>query len=1092
MFQPLVVILIFVLYVGALFLIAQWSERGAAKHSGLLNSPIIYSLALAVYCTSWTYYGSVGKATQNGMLFLGVYIGPTLAVCLWWLLLRKMVRIKEMHRITSIADFISARYDRSQALAALATIVALVGLTPYVALQLQGIFSTFAIISTPTSPAVQRLADLSIVGLMILFTILFGVRRLDPTERHRGMVTALAAESLVKLVAFLAVGGFVAFVMYRGFGDIAGRLASSEYARLLTLTGGETPNYLQWMSYVVLGMSAIMFLPRQFHVAVVENSNETHIRTAMWLFPLYMILITIFVLPIAGGGLLAQLAPQTADTFVLRLPLQFGNPWLGMVVFIGGFSAGTGMIMVETMTLSTMITNHLVLPLIEHTPSLTVLRRYLLQCKWAAVALGILASYLFQQFVGESYTLVTIGMVSFAAALQFAPVMLGGLFWRRGNKAGALMGLSAGFVIWFYTLLIPSFVRSGWIPDGLLTNGPFGISALRPEQLFGLTGFDNLSHAVFWTMFFNIGLYVAGSYLFPQSEEEQQLAQEFADALRPAGIGWQQLQRGEAYIRLDEKLAELERMLCSYFSESRTATVLRECVESLAIQDEKLISAVDLVELHQKVERTLAGSIGAAAAHQAMKEGVHFSAEEATTLSQTYGEMLASLRITPAELKEKLDFYQERESLLISQAVELEQRVAARTRDLQVAADVSRQITRVLHIQQLLQEVVTLTARSFNLYAVFILLYDEKNERLVRSVGANAIGDTLDMSVLGDAIPIHANLSLNALAARTQKQVVVGDVAHSPHYLHLNTLPSTRSEMVIPMMLGNQLLGTFDLQSDVVDFFGEEEVGVLSALADQIAVALRNAQLFMEVQAAREKAEEADKVKSQFLANMSHELRTPLNAIINFTAFVTNGVMGPVNEKQIEALDRVSESSRHLLSLINDILDLTKIEVGMMDLFIEDVDINASLQSVIATANGLLKDSMNVQLITQIENDLPTIRGDRRRIRQIFLNLVSNAAKFTSQGSITICARKENDEVLVAFRDTGIGIPPEERPLVFEHFRQTQDAHTTTGTGLGLPISKYFAEAHGGRLWFDSEYGVGSTFYVALPMRGAESVLAAS
>ncbi len=422
----------------------------------------------------------------------------------------------------------------------------------------------------------------------------------------------------------------------------------------------------------------------------------------------------------------------------------------------------------------------------------------------------------------------------------------------------------------------------------------------------------------------------------------------------------------------------------------------------------------------------------------------------------------------------------------LSESIEhLEERVSARTRDLQVAADVSRQVTTVLDIDRLLQEVVTLTAQNYNLYACFVFLPSEDGSHLTLAAAGGASNDVLDLSGI-ESIPYDANPSVIALAARTRKPVTVNDVSDSKVYLSLSALPHTRSELAIPMMLGNRLLGIFDLQSTEPDRFGEDDLRVLNSLAEQIAVAVRNAQLFAEVEASREAAEEANRIKSQFLANMSHELRTPLNAILNFTGFIADGVLGPINEEQRDILQKVIGSSQHLLSLINDILDLTKIEVGMMDLFLEEVDMNAALNASIATAKGLVKDT-DIELRVNVEENLPHIIGDKRRIRQILLNLISNAVKFTPAGTVTITAQQADGAIYLAVSDTGIGIPADQQEIIFETFRQAKhDLPETPGTGLGLPIAKHFVEAHGGRLWLDSEVGVGSTFHVLLPIRAPE------
>ena len=301
-----------------------------------VNNPLIYALSLGVYCTSWTYYGSVGSAATRGMLFTTVYLGPTLAAVFWWTVLRKLVRLKETHRITSIADFVASRYGKSQALAAVATVIALVGAIPYVALQLKAVIFSFEILTGSSNGAggwIGNHVGLIVVISMVLFTIIFGVRRLDPTERHQGMVMAMAVMSLIKLVMFIMAGVFAVYIMNNGLADL---FSPHRSERPVSRTQPDA-SFLTWTTWLMLSMSAVLFLPRQFHIAVVENLNENHIRTAMWLFPLYLLLITLFAYPIAMAGLLEGKPASQADYFVLSLPMERGRPLLALLVFLGGF-----------------------------------------------------------------------------------------------------------------------------------------------------------------------------------------------------------------------------------------------------------------------------------------------------------------------------------------------------------------------------------------------------------------------------------------------------------------------------------------------------------------------------------------------------------------------------------------------------------------------------------------------------------------------------------------------------------------------------------------------------------------------------------
>ncbi|NQZ60016.1 MAG: hypothetical protein HRT88_21395 [Lentisphaeraceae bacterium] len=603
-------------------MIAKWAEKRSDEGRSVVNNAIVYSLSLAVYCTSWTYYGSVGKAANSGMMFLTIYLGPTLGVILWWVILKKLVVIKNEFRITSMADVISIRYGKSSALAVISTVACLIGITPYLALQLKAMVSTFNIIASGTGAGSTWLSQnipILLVCWVIIFTIIFGARKLAPSERHEGIIAVLAVESIVKLVAFLGVGIFVAFFMYDGPLDILKKFSESKHQDLFKFgrEGGGT--YVMWMSYLILAMSAIMFLPRQFHVAVVENSNKNHIKTAMWLFPTYLFMINIFVVPIALGGLLAGVTIEQADSYVLRLPLLNEVNWLALFAFLGGFSAATGMIMISTMTLSTMASNHLILPFLAWFKPLSHLRKYILQIRWFAIVVIIFTGYMFFRFIGESYILVNMGMFSFAAVLQFAPVIIGGLFWHKGNRAGAILGLSAGFLVWFYTLLVPALVQSGWLPVELLNEGLLGMNWLRPRQLFNLEGFDPISHTVFWTMFFNIGLYVLGSLFFKQGSVELETADKFTrDSKSEAESTIEVSSVIDLSIPLNEKVDELKSVFGQYFPKGVVNSELDEVVDKAQLNKKKNISIAELGRLHERAEQRLAGTIGAATARVAM------------------------------------------------------------------------------------------------------------------------------------------------------------------------------------------------------------------------------------------------------------------------------------------------------------------------------------------------------------------------------------------------------------------------------------------------------------------------------------------
>jgi Na+/proline symporter/nitrogen-specific signal transduction histidine kinase len=619
---PFVIVTAFV-YLGLLFAIAAYADRRADEGRSVINNATVYALSLAVYCTTWTYYGSVGRAAVSGIGFLPIYLGPTLAVALWWFVLRKMIRVSKANRITSIADFVSSRYGKSYSLGALVTLIAVVGVVPYIALQLKAVSNSFSVVlgyPDIIMPAYAASADvfsdhtLYIALLLAAFIILFGTRHLDAAERHEGMVAAIAVESIVKLVAFIVVGIFVTYGLFDGFGDVFQRAqADAKLSALLSPPSGKLM-VNNWFSLTLLSVFAIMFLPRQFQIAVVENVSEAHLKRAIWLFPLYLLAINLFVLPIALGGMMVfsgQLVD--ADTFVLTLPMAHQKEALALLVFIGGLAAATGMVIVETIALSTMVCNDLVMPALIRSGWLkrrgqrgADLSPLLLSIRRASIIVLMLMGYAYFKLAGEAYALVAIGLISFAAVAQFAPVILGGLYWRNGTRDGAFAGLLVGFMIWAYTLLLPSFAKSGWLPMGFLEEGMFGWELLKPQRLFGLSGLDETSHSLFWSLLFNTLAYVGVSlWRQPTALEAKQASLFVLDPqrTRESNRAW----RGRAEVT---DLIELN----SRFLGGERA---REAFEDYA--KSRLLSGIGQLkadaELVHFAETLLAGAIGSASAH---------------------------------------------------------------------------------------------------------------------------------------------------------------------------------------------------------------------------------------------------------------------------------------------------------------------------------------------------------------------------------------------------------------------------------------------------------------------------------------------
>ena len=667
MFSTSALFLIITGYISLLFVLAYWAEKREKAGRSIVSNPWIYSLSFAVYCTSWTFYGSVGRAATSGLSFLTTYIGPTLMACLWWIVLNKVVKIARENRITTISDFIGSRYGKSLSLSAIVSVVALVGVSPYIGLQIKSIIETTSIMAGYTRGS---LFTGWVVALFLgLFAVMFGARRLDASERHEGLVFAIAFESIIKLIAFLLVGAFVTFGLFGGFGDIFQRVQQTR-PQLMAIGGGGSVSFMEWGSLTFLAMMAIMFLPRQFHVAVVENSNPRHIRTAMWLFPLYLFLINIFVLPVAFGGLLLGGNVSQADSFVLSIPLSQGRSALALLVFLGGFSAATGMVIVESLALSTMVMNSLVMPVLIRFNGLKSFPSLVLNVKRLVIMGVVFLGCFFAVSIGEFYSLVDMGLKSFEAVTIFAPAFLVGLYWKGGNRKGAAAGMLAGFAVWLYTLLIPALIKAGVIPStgtlGSLLHSEF----LNPKALFGVTGLDEWTHSLFWSLLLNLVLYIGVSVFTKKPAEEEAQALAFVESYRPVG---------EAPASGPESVNEVEEVLGGYIGPSEAREAVEGFLSSKGI-DRGAVSPAELAGLRAEAERVLTGALGSAIATLVLRRELVPTEE----LSSSIKQISTTLRLSREKLEEanrELSFLKEFSENIIES---VPQGIASLDRDLRV------------------------------------------------------------------------------------------------------------------------------------------------------------------------------------------------------------------------------------------------------------------------------------------------------------------------------------------------------------------------------------------------------------------------
>ena len=639
------VVLVCLAYVAILFGVAFAGDRRARRDpSGWLSSPLIYTLSISIYCSSWTFFGSVGSAAKNGLEFLTIYLGPTIVFVGWWLFLRKLITIGRIHHTTSIADFISARFGKNPALGALITILALVAITPYIALQLKAITASFQVTTYPAGAVVaasQRLEPDFVVAFWLaaglcLFSIIFGVRNIDVNERHHGVIAAIAVEALVKLVAFLTVGIWV-FVALSGTPEEMFRNAP------VSLINPDQSFGARWVALCFLAGAAAICLPRQFQVTVVENSSDEQIRTASWLFPLYLFLMNLFVIPIAMAGLNYLPAGSDPDLFVLTLPMTNGQETIGLLAFIGGFSSATSMVIVSSIALSTMISNHIIMPLamrfsLVPTGSGQSARKFILTTRRVSIVFIIFLGFIYFWVSRTSDALASIGLISFCGLIQPLPSLVAGLYWHRATHRGALAGLAAGFLVWGYTLFLPSFEGAFLMSADVIANGPFGLTWLKPYALFGHDAYDPLVHALLWSMTVNVVLLVGVSLLREPTPLTRFQATLFIDIFR------RQTERELGVIRRTARVSELRQI----------ADRILGPVEAVQLFDrggaERTVVASD--QLITLVEQRLAANIGAASARSLVSQVVTSETIGVEELKRLAGEA-EQIRAYSAELERK-------------------------------------------------------------------------------------------------------------------------------------------------------------------------------------------------------------------------------------------------------------------------------------------------------------------------------------------------------------------------------------------------------------------------------------------------------
>ncbi|WP_018403446.1 hybrid sensor histidine kinase/response regulator [Marinobacter gelidimuriae] len=1031
MISAWLLVLISITYISLLFFVAWAGDRHPGLYRHRLARTHIYALSLAVYFSSWTFYGAVGRATQEGLGFLPIYLGPLLVFVFAAPLLRRIIHISKRNSSTSIADFIASRYGKSQLLAAMIAAFALIGSVPYIALQLKAIAMGFAVLSSPHG-GVQELSSAAwsdsawyITLALALFTILFGTRHLESTEHHRGMIQAIAFESVIKLVAFSAVGLFVLFGFSNGFGDLTQRVAAADLTGVLTT---QNLNLTAFITQTLVAGVAIVCLPRQFHVMVVENSEPRDFETARWAMPIYLIIASAFVLPIAAASLLVpDSANYNPDIMTLQLPILAGNTWLAVLAFLGGGSAAAAMVIVCSVAVATMVSNEIIMPALlkffrPRMNRKADLSYLLLSIRRIAIFAVLLTAYGFYRMAGEDTSLTAFGLLSFAAAAQLGPALVGGIVWRGGNHNGAVWGLFIGFILWLYTLLLPALASTGWINDTLVQQGLWGMSWTRPTALFGAE-LDQVSHGIIWSLGANTAIYIVLSLLTRQRVREKiQIATYFQDAHGRGETPHQQTWQGEILT------SDLQALADRFMGDERAETVFRNYERRNAIRLYPQRPAT--THLMKYIERQLASIIGGSTARVVLEStltGRDMQIEDVVSIVD--------------EASQAMTFSRE----LLHSAIE----------------NLSLGVSVVNHQQELV---------VWNHLYIELFNYPKSFVRLGRPA-ADLIRYTLT----------NANLS-----ARKIDEIVaerIGSMTQGQRVSYERQRPDGAFIRIegapIP---GGGYVTTFQ---DITPMRRTEQALKETNIYLEQRVKERTQELQVineQMLKAKSVAEQANHGKTRFLASASHDLLQPLNAARLFTSALQGKAQSAECQQLVEHIDSSLGAAEEIISTL---LDISKLDAGALEPDIRVFPVSDIIRRLANDFSAIAKDQ-NLEL--DVVPSSAWIHSDAKLLRRVVQNFLSNAIRYTPEGRILLGCRRLDGYLRIEVWDTGPGIPEDQLTQIFEEFRRFQHGRDKKGLGLGLAIVDRISGMLNHPVMVQSRQSRGSVFSITVPRVDAEKL----
>ena len=1018
-----VIILVALVYLSALFTVAHFGDLyGGRFLKGPLRSTI-YALTLAVYCTSWTFFGSVGLASSTGLDFLGIYLGPILVIGFGHRFVKRVVHLTKSQNILSVSDFVAARYGKSSRVAAIVALIAVIGSIPYIALQLKAITISLktlldsvpdgvAGLSTPTLGALAFVVALVLAG----FTVTFGTRHIDSREHHTGLTIAVAFESAIKLAAFLAVGVFVVWGMFGGIGPLIEVVKSRpDITPLIDRSNG----FATVFAMTLLSFLIILLLPRQFHMTMVENRDELDTKRAAWMFPAYLILINIFVIPIAlGSNLIFPPGMIDRDMAILELPLKAGNGVIALIVFLGGLSAATAMVIVECVALGTMISNDLVMPLLPTSRKLFRERSgdlgsQILTIRRIGIVVILLLGLVYFQSTSDA-TLASIGLVSFAAIAQIAPSFFGGLFWRRGTALGATAGLLAGTFVWIYTLVLPNLANPALFGiENLLRYGPFGLAFLKPTALFGLE-LSTIANGAFFSLLTNLTFFIAFSFVRAPTQIESIQADFFVEAKNPLTNFNFRLWRSSITV------GDLKKLVARYLGAEQTQAAFLAYPGNYETDDQ--LASIEIIRF---AEFQLASAIGAASSRRIISILLSRGNVTRTDALQLLDEASAALQQNRELLQHALNHARQGVTVFDSN-----QTLLCWNRAFQTLFDLP---DHMIHVGTPLEHIIRYnTARQFYGPGQSEIYFKRRFESFIR--------DT--------------------------------------HPVRIRTHPAERwIEIRSEHLPDGGIVTTYTDITETVkaeeDLFSANQL-LESRVRERTEELLR---LNRELSDAKAEADDANLSKTRFLAAASHDILQPLNAARLYSAALLEKDI-PSSDGQL--VQNVATSLEAVEEILTTLLDISRLDAGaqkpeLSDFPIEDLFSQLRIElEPSAKERGLDLRFVHTSL---------AVRSDKRLLRRMIQNLVSNAIKYTPQGRVLVGCRRRGSVISISIIDTGIGIPRDQRKAVFKEFRRLDEGtKVARGLGLGLSIVERISRLLKHPLKLHSDVGRGSHFSIDVPL----------